>query len=151
MFKIQVVAVGKLHYKELYETSERFINMSSRFAEVKVLEVRESKSIYPKNLQEEEERIMKLISLESTILCDVEGQKLTSEEFSNFVKRFLDSGQNISFVIGGHQGVSQNLKSRVKYKISFSDMTFGHNIFRIMLLEQIYRALCIINNVSYHK
>ncbi|MEN2998110.1 MAG: 23S rRNA (pseudouridine(1915)-N(3))-methyltransferase RlmH [Brevinematia bacterium] len=151
MVKIKITSIGKLHYRELYETSKRFEMMISRFAKVKIIELSESKKPFPKNLEEEQEMIMKTLESEFLIVLDKDGKLMSSEEFAELIKANIDLGRNICFVIGGHQGVSEQLKSKADAVISFSKMTFGHNIFRIMLLEQIYRAFSIIFGTGYHK
>ncbi|MFN4245490.1 MAG: 23S rRNA (pseudouridine(1915)-N(3))-methyltransferase RlmH [Brevinematia bacterium] len=151
MIKIKIICIGKLHYKELYETSRRFEKMISGFSRLEILELPESKRPYPRNLEDEKELILKHLRDEFFILLDREGEFLSSEEFAKIIKNNIDSGKSISFLIGGHQGVSKDLKNKADFVLSFSKMTFGHNIFRIMLLEQIYRALSIIFNTKYHK
>ncbi len=151
MIKVKIICVGKLHYKELYQTSKRFEKMISKFSKIEILEIPESNKNFPKNLEEEGKLILRHIKDEFFILLDKEGETLTSEEFANVIKTNLDFGKNVAFVIGGHQGISEELKSNANITISFSKMTFGHNIFRIMLLEQIYRAFSIIFGTKYHK
>lgn len=80
---------------------------------------------------------------------EINGNNLSSEEFSSFIDKNLSS--NITFVIGGSNGLSSEVKKRSNYRLSFSYLTFPHQLFRIILLEQIYRSFKIINNESYHK
>ena len=83
---------------------------------------------------------------------DLKGKHLTSEEFSKFISNCGVMGNsNIVFVIGGSLGLSEEVIKRANYKLCFSKMTFPHQLFRVMLLEQIYRAYRIINNAPYHK
>ncbi len=151
MLKIKLICVGKLHYKELYETSKRFENMLSRFVKLEIIEIQESQKPFPKNLEEEKQNIIRYIKDEYVILTDKNGKEMSSEEFAMLIKNLLDTGKNITFIIGGHQGVSEKIYEKVNTTISFSKMTFGHNIFRIMLLEQIYRSFSIIFGTEYHK
>lgn len=151
MIKIKVICVGKLHYRELYDTSKRFENMISRFSKIEIIEIPESRKHFPGNLDEEKECILRNIKEEFFVLLDREGTQMTSEEFSQIIKNSIDVGKNIVFVVGGHQGVSEDLKGKANLIVSFSKMTFGHNIFRIMLLEQIYRSFSIIFGTGYHK
>ena len=83
---------------------------------------------------------------------DLNGKQITSEEFSGFIERCGVTGNsNIVFVIGGSLGLSDEVKKRADYKLCFSKMTFPHQLFRVMLLEQIYRAFRIMKNEPYHK
>ena len=85
------------------------------------------------------------------ILLDIEGKKLNSVELSNLIDKTFISYPKITFIIGGSDGVTDKIKSLVDYRLSFSDFTFPHGLFRGVLLEQIYRSLKIINHESYHK
>ncbi|MGC8766671.1 MAG: 23S rRNA (pseudouridine(1915)-N(3))-methyltransferase RlmH [Brevinematia bacterium] len=151
MLKIKILSIGKLSYKEIYETCNRFKKMISRFGQIEILEFKESNKPYPLNLEEEGKTMLKNIKGEYIILLDKKGKELSSEEFANIIKDKIDNGENIAFIIGGHQGVSEEVKQKADYILSFSKMTFGHNIFRVMLLEQIYRAFSIIYGTEYHK
>lgn len=151
MIKIQMICVGKLHYKELYETSRRFEKMISQFASLNITEVKESNKPFPRNLEEEAEEIIKNIKGDYIIVTDVNGEEMDSYSFAYVLKENIDVGRNISIIVGGHQGLSERVKNLSSTRVSFSKMTFGHNVFRIMLLEQIYRAFSIINKTSYNK
>ena len=85
------------------------------------------------------------------ILCDKAGEKFTSRGFSNLLENLMHKNLKISFVIGGSFGLSDNLKTLSNKVLSASDFTFPHRLFRIILVEQIYRAISIINNTPYHK
>ncbi|MCX8029084.1 MAG: 23S rRNA (pseudouridine(1915)-N(3))-methyltransferase RlmH [Brevinematales bacterium] len=152
MFVIRIISVGKIHYKELIQTISRFKNMISRFARVEEIEIGESRKNYPRNLEEEGTKILHKIKDEDFIvLLDRDGKEITSEDFAYLIKRNMDIGRNITFIIGGHQGVDVSVKTRSNFTLSFSKMTFGHNVFRVMLYEQIYRAFSIISGTPYHK
>ncbi|MEL5897718.1 23S rRNA (pseudouridine(1915)-N(3))-methyltransferase RlmH, partial [Clostridium sporogenes] len=86
------------------------------------------------------------------IALDLKGKSITSEEFSNLIENCrLTGSSTITFVIGGSLGLSEQVLSRANYKLSFSKMTFPHQLFRVMLLEQIYRAFRILAGEPYHK
>ena len=86
------------------------------------------------------------------IAMDLNGKHITSEEFSEFIENCGVMGNsNITFIIGGSLGLSQEVIKRANYKLCFSKMTFPHQLFRVMLLEQIYRAFRIMKNEPYHK
>ena len=82
---------------------------------------------------------------------EIDGKEMTSVEFSNKINNILIENSNLTFIIGGSYGLSQEIKQQAKLHMSFSKMTFPHQLFRVMLLEQIYRAYKIMNNESYHK
>ena len=82
---------------------------------------------------------------------EIDGKELTSIEFSQKLDQILIENSNITFIIGGSYGLSQDIKNKAKLHLSFSKMTLPHQLFRVMLLEQIYRSYKIINNESYHK
>ena len=104
------------------------------------------------SLEKEKESILKYIG-KSDYVCvlDINSEKLNSVQFASFIdKTFLESG-TITFVIGSSLGIHEDIKKIANKKLSFSDMTFPHGLFRVMLLEQIYRAFKINNNETYHK
>ncbi len=82
---------------------------------------------------------------------EIEGNSLSSEELSNKINNTFINYPNITFIIGSSYGLSDDVKKLSNYKLSFSKLTFPHQLFRVMLLEQIYRSYKIINNESYHK
>ena len=82
---------------------------------------------------------------------EIEGKQLSSEEFSKKIENTLIESSNITFIIGGSYGLADEIKSLSNFKLSFSKMTFPHQLFRVILLEQIYRAYKIMNNENYHK
>lgn len=84
-------------------------------------------------------------------MLDKDGPMLTTEEFSAFIDKELTLNSNITFLIGSSYGFSQNLKKEITKKLSFSKLTFPHQLFRVLLLEQIYRSFKIINHETYHK
>ena len=85
------------------------------------------------------------------ITLEIEGNMLTSEELAKKIDETLQINSNITFVIGGSYGISNKVKERSNYKLSFSKQTFPHQLFRIMFLEQLYRTFKINNNETYHK
>ena len=102
-----------------------------------------------KQILEEGKEIEKMLNHKEELICfDKSGETMTSEKFS---KLFYREGKKINLIIGGAFGLSENLKKIANKIISFSDMEFSHEVFRVMLLEQIYRANCIFNNHPYHQ
>ena len=105
-----------------------------------------------KALKIEAERIVKNIGPKDYVITlEIEGKELTSLEFSEKISDILTTNSNITFIIGGSYGLEESIKKEANYSLSFSKMTFPHQLFRVILLEQIYRSFKIMNNESYHK
>ena len=158
--KITIIAVGKLKEKYLKEGIAEYSKRLSRFCDLNIIEVADEQA--PENLssaQEEQvkkreaERILKRVSSGSfLIVLDVKGKKLDSEGFASKLKSlFLSGNSNITFVIGGSLGLDGELLRKADFSLSLSDMTFPHQLTRLILLEQLFRAFKIINGEPYHK
>ena len=101
---------------------------------------------------QEKNSILKYIKDRDYIITlEIEGKQISSMEFSEKIQDIFNYNSNITFIIGGSYGLHNEIKSRSNYKLSFSKMTFPHQLFRVILLEQIYRAFKIENNEAYHK
>lgn len=157
MIKINVVAVGKVKEKYYSEGIAEYAKRLSRYCEFKITEVAEENFSHVGDatkeiiLRREAERIRPYLSGKVFALA-IEGVKYTSETFARAIKECADSGEGvITFVIGGSYGLSEDIKREAARLISFSDMTFPHTLFRLMLTEQIYRAFSIIGGSAYHK
>ena len=153
MQKITLICVGNLKDKEYISMCEEYKKRISRFASINIIEIKEKNNLDNINLikESESDEILSKIDPQKTVLFDVSSNEQTSEDFSKFLEKWFIKFSEITFVIGGSYGYSDKIKQKVKDKISFSKMTFPHRLFRVMALEQIYRALTIQNNVSYHK
>lgn len=157
---ITLVTVGKLKEKYLKQAIDEYSKRLGRYCKLDIIELADEKT--PDNASEREEQQIKekegraiLSKIKDTsyvVAMDLNGKQITSEEFSGFIERCGVTGNsNIVFVIGGSLGLSDEVKKRADYKLCFSKMTFPHQLFRVILLEQIYRAYRILNNESYHK
>lgn len=132
--------------------------MTSRFAQTEIIEVADEPLSGVKSdvgeqavLAAEAQRILPHLS-GHVIVCDVGGQQKSSEEFAEYLKnRMLQGDGAITFVIGGSIGIAEEVKKKAALRLSVSRMTMPHRLFRIVLLEQVYRAFKIINNETYHK
>lgn len=144
---IKIICVGKLKEKYLSDLVNDYKLRISKYQKIEIIELKDN------NINDESNEIIKHInSRDYNILMDIKGDKLNSLELSNLIKDTNINGYNtITFIIGGSNGVNDSVKKIVNKKISFSDMTFPHGLFRGLLLEQIYRSFKIINNESYHK
>ena len=158
--KITLICVGKIKEKFYREAVEEYKKRLSKYAVIDIKEVSDEKT--PDNASQKEEdiiknkegeRILKNIKEDSyVILTDIKGKKTDSISFSRLLEEsFIKGKSHITFIIGGSLGVSESVKKRANTMISFSDMTFPHQLMRVILLEQIYRSERIINNEPYHK
>ena len=152
MINITVVAVGNLKEKFSKDAQNEYLKRLSAFCKVKIIETKEFNEL--KNIElikeKEGEEILKHLS-GYPILLDVKGEEITSEDLAKDIEKLSLTYSSITFIIGGSYGVSEKVRENCKQKLSFSKMTFPHNLFRIMLLEQLYRAFTILNGKSYHK
>lgn len=143
---IKIICVGKIKEAFYRDAVSEYMKRLSKYHKVEIIEVVDS------NIREEKELILKKIDKKDYIITmEIEGRENTSIEFSNLIDKTLINNSNITFVIGGSDGLDDEIKKLSNYKLSFSKMTFPHQLFRVILLEQIYRAFKIINNESYHK
>lgn len=148
---IKIVCVGKIKEKFYVSAIEEYLKRLSKYTNIQIIEVLDE-AIQSKALKVESERILKNIKdNDYVITLDILGNSLSSLEFSDKISKTLIHNSNIVFVIGGSYGLDDSVKNRSDYALSFSKMTFPHQLFRVILLEQIYRAFKIINNESYHK
>ena len=147
---IEVIAVGKIKEKYLKDAIDEYSKRLGRFCNLKITQVQDFADS-PTSFTKEAALIMPKINGVCVPLC-VEGKQLSSTEFADFIKKTAINGDShISFIIGGSTGLDECVKSRANLKMSFSKMTFPHQLMRVILLEQIYRAFKIIGNESYHK
>ena len=145
MQKINIVCVGKIKEKFYSDAVGEYLKRLSRFAKVEVREVAECRS-----LDEEAELILRAAKGRVIALC-IEGKKLSSEGLAEYIKELTDTGCECTFIIGSSFGLSDEVKRRADLKLSFSDMTFPHQLMRVIALEQIYRAFMINSGSEYHK
>lgn len=157
---IDIICVGKLKEKYLKQAIEEYSKRLSRYCKLNIIELPDEKT--PDNASEKEELqikdkegnliLNKIKDNSYVIAMDLKGKQLTSEELSNFVQELGVRGEsNLVFVIGGSLGLSEAVIKRANYKLCFSKMTFPHQLFRVMLLEQIYRGFRIMKGEPYHK
>ncbi|MBE7087453.1 MAG: 23S rRNA (pseudouridine(1915)-N(3))-methyltransferase RlmH [Clostridiales bacterium] len=157
MLKINIVAVGKVKEPYFLDGINEYIKRIGKYGQVSHVEVAEENfnkvddGMIKTILDREAERIKPHLK-GYVFAMAIEGKKLSSVDLAKKLKVLLDAGNGvITFVIGGSYGLSGQIKSQADALLSFSDMTFPHTLFRLMLTEQIYRALSINANSSYHK
>ncbi|MBO4678360.1 MAG: 23S rRNA (pseudouridine(1915)-N(3))-methyltransferase RlmH [Lachnospiraceae bacterium] len=158
--KIKIICVGKIKENFYKDAVSEYVKRLSRYSTVEICEVADEKT--PDKISETEkdlilskegERIKSKIK-DSDYLCtlEIEGAKLTSEGLASKLDGLFTSGvSSIAFVIGGSLGIDKSVKKMSSFSLSFSDMTFPHQLMRVILLEQIYRAFRINANEPYHK
>ncbi|NLP29191.1 MAG: 23S rRNA (pseudouridine(1915)-N(3))-methyltransferase RlmH [Clostridia bacterium] len=157
---IYLITVGKIKEKFLRDAVDEYKKRLSRYCKLQIIEVADEKT--PDNASEKEEEIIKekegqLILKKIpdnmfVISLEIDAKQPSSEELAAKIKDLSLRGEsNLAFVIGGSLGLARSVQQRANCKISFSRMTFPHQLFRVMLLEQIYRSFRIINGEPYHK
>lgn len=157
MIKIKVVCVGKIKDKYLNEGISEYLKRLNGYSSVEIIEVKDEKivnNISDEKIKEIEcDRLLeKIKEKEYVVLLDLKGKELTSEQFADKLDDLINDGVgNFCFVIAGSLGVSEKLRNRANFAISFSKLTFTHQMIRLFLLEQIYRCFKIINKETYHK
>ena len=145
MQKIYFVVVGKIKESFYREAVAEYVKRLSRFAKVEIKELPEGA-----NPEAEADEILRACK-GYTIALAVEGEKASSEKLAKKIQSLTDAGKDISFVIGSSCGLSDRVKNAADYKLSFSDMTFPHQLMRVILAEQVYRAYMINAGSTYHK
>ena len=158
--KISIVCVGKLKESFYREAVDEYLKRLSRYCKPEIIEVPDEKTPEgASNVMEEQikaregKRILEKLR-EDAFVCTLEigGRKLSSEDFAQWLEKLTISGtSHVVFVIGGSLGLHEDVCKRSDMSLSFSDMTFPHQLMRVILTEQIYRAFRIINREPYHK
>lgn len=153
---ISIICVGKVKEKYIVEGINEFLKRMQSFAKMKIVELKEDGNDSSRNIsiEKESEEILKTMEKLGgyNILLDIQGKNFSSEEMSEEIERLTVNGvSSINFIIGGSYGVSENVRKTVNMRLSFSKMTFPHQLMRLILCEQIYRWFSIIKNTKYHK
>ena len=143
---IKILCVGKIKEDYLKEMIGDYSNRINKYHRLSIIELKDSNII-----NEEKEIIKNLKDNSYKIVLDIKGEKYNSISFAKKIDNIFLHHGNITFVIGGSDGVGEEVKKMCDERLSFSDMTFPHGLFRAILLEQIYRSFKINNNEIYHK
>ena len=144
---IRIIALGKIKEKYLEEAINDYLKRVNKYHKVEVIELKDDVDI----LKEEKQIIKYLNKDEYNILMDIKADLISSEELAKLTSQKLMECGNINIIIGGSNGVTDKIKGLVDKGLSFGRITMPHGVFRLILLEQIYRAFKINNNESYHK
>ena len=151
--KVNIVAVGKIKEKFFTDAISEYAKRLSRFCDFNIIEVDESSNITNIELKKEKEGELLLSKAKGYIIAlDGGGKLLSSEDLADLLKTNMTNGESeFSFVIGGSNGLSDLVKTKANKIVSFGKITFPHQLFRVVLSEQIYRAFTINNHINYHK
>ena len=158
--KITVITVGKIKEKYLKDAIEEYSKRLSKYCKLEIIEVTDEKT--PDNASEvvednirskEAERILKYVKDDAYIITlEINGKQVSSEELADKIDKLGVQGtSHIIFIIGGSIGLGKEVLNKSNYALSFSKMTFPHQLMRVILLEQVYRSYRIISNEPYHK
>ncbi len=148
------MVVGKIKEDFLDDGIKEYLKRIKAFCNLKIVEIKES-NLGETNKDLHNEGILILNSLKNddyVVTLEIEGKMISSNEFASFLsEHFTYDNRSLVFIIGSSCGLSKEVKERSNYKLSFSKMTFPHQLMRLIFLEQLYRAFTIINNKKYHK
>ena len=143
---IKIICVGKIKEQYLKDAILEYKKRISKYHKLEIIELPDN------SIEEEGNAILKVINDKDYVInLEIEGKMIDSIEFSNRIEKIFIEHSNITFIIGGSDGLSDKIKAISNFKLSFSKMTFPHQLFRVILLEQIYRAFKIMKNETYHK
>ncbi len=156
---INIVVVGSIKEKFYRDAIDEYVKRLSRYVKLSITEVKDEKTHANASASEEDkikqieaERILSKLNNSYVVVLAIDGKKYTSESFAKRMENYdILSKGNLTFVIGGSLGLHESVLKRADERLSFSDMTFPHQLMRVILLEQIYRAYRIRNNEPYHK
>ncbi len=144
---IKVLCVGKIKENYLNDLINDYLKRISKYHKIDIIEVKDNE-----NIKKETEELLKHInSKDYNIALAIGGNSINSIELSNLINNTFNNYSNITFIIGGSNGLDNIILDKCNYKLSFSKLTYPHGLFRGILLEQIYRSFKIINNEAYHK
>ncbi len=153
--QIDLIVVGKLKEKSMKQMCDEYIKRLGSYCKLNVVELKDESTHLDSNLviKREQEQIEKVLDDKSYIIVlDIDGKQLSSEQLSEKIDDITTyENSKITFIIGGSLGIAPELKAKSNLRLSFSKMTFPHQLFRVMLLEQIYRQFRIARNEPYHK
>ncbi len=159
MLTINIICTGKIKEKFFRDAVDEYSKRLSKYCKLNILELPDEKipdklnsSISEEIKNKECKNVLEHIKKDSYIIClDLKGKQLSSEEFSKNIENISMQSSNITFIIGGSLGINEKLLNISNQKICFSKMTFPHQLIRIFLLEQIFRAFKISNGETYHR
>ena len=151
MYPLDLIAFGRLRLEPCRALEAHYLAMLKAHARVEVVELQEGRGDAARQLREEADRLRPRLKANRPVLLDPAGRSFTSEAFAAWLGERLDRGERLAFVLGSSHGFDPALKAEVPDKLSLSPMTFPHELSRVMMLEQLYRAFTILKGGPYHK
>lgn len=150
---IKIICIGKIKEQFYRDAILEYLKRLSKYTKIELIELSDINNDNINIILEKErdEILSKIKEKDYIITLEIEGKEIDSIELSNKINELQINNSNITFIIGGSYGIHQDIKNISNYKLSFSKLTFPHQLFRVMLLEQIYRSFKILNNETYHK
>lgn len=150
---IKIIAIGKIKEKFYRDAIEEYLKRLKKYEKIEIIELKDETSASSKeNLKKEATLILsKIDDKDYVIALDRKAKDLSSKDFALTLSKISLESSKITFVIGGSEGLAKEVLDRYNRRVSFSKLTFPHQLFRVILLEQIYRAYRINNNEKYHK
>ena len=149
---IKIICIGKVKEKFFQDAINEYKKRISKYTKLEIIELPDYNYDVKKTIEKEYQEIIKVFNkLDYNILLDISGNNIDSVGLAKKIDDILIQNSNITFIIGGSFGVSDKLRELCDYRLSFSKMTFPHQLFRVILLEQLYRAFKINNHEEYHK
>jgi 23S rRNA (pseudouridine1915-N3)-methyltransferase len=149
--RIIIRVIGKERSKEINSLTAEYLKRTKWPIEIQELELNKSVSQEEQKILEGKLLLDKLPKSAYLCVLDEEGKQVSSKEFSGFLKDKFSNYKSVLFIIGGAFGLSEEIKKRANSKLSLGEMTYPHKLVRLMLIEQLYRAYSIVNNLPYHK
>jgi len=151
---IKLVVIGETNNKNLKVLIDQYINKLNHYIKFELIVIKDQKKKLPESIQikKEGEKILSILKKnELIILLDENGEHKSSVGFSKFIQKKLNSGKKtLTFIVGGPYGFSKEIKAISSHQLSFSKMTFSHEMIRLFFTEQLYRAFSILKNEPYH-
>lgn len=148
---MKIICVGKIKEKFFVDAINEYSKRISKYTKLEIIEISDEANESIALKKEGEKILSKIKDSDYVITLEIDGNSLDSLQIAKKIDNNFNSNKNLTFVIGGSYGLDDMVKLRSDYKLSFSRLTFPHQLFRVMLLEQIYRAYKINNNENYHK
>ena len=149
---LKIICVGSIKEKEMTLLINEYLKRLQKYTKIEITELPDYSYDLKNTIKHESDLILKNIGAKDFVITmEIEGKQLTSVELAEKIRTTLITNSTITFIIGGSYGLSEEVKKRSNMALSFSKLTFPHQLFRLILLEQIYRSFKIINNEAYHK